>query len=366
MKVVNTGKRYDLYDDSLKTFDALPAKTYVVRFNPKMGFWLDEYSEIKVKEDKIYGEHEIKVVKVLQSFARMDRNMGVILSGDKGIGKSLFAKLLMEKAVLLKLPVIIVDSFIPGIASYLETIEQEVMVVFDEFDKTFADVKVGDNEADPQAAMLSLFDGVSQGKKLFVVTCNSLTKLSDYLVNRPGRFHYHFRFTYPSDQEITNYLQDKLDPEFYSEIEEVVKFSKKVNLNYDCLRAIAFELNTGLPFGEAIKDLNILNLKNQIYEVTMYCKNGIVCRTNHTMDMFADDEIAIYFKKNGWYACMAHFETDKCAYDPATGNYIVKGEDITIGDETDSEEEQMKEREKYTPEYCVISLKEDRKLYYKV
>lgn len=37
------------------------------------------------------------------------------------------------------------------------------MILFDEFDKTFAK---GRNESDPQANMLSLFDGVAQGKKL--------------------------------------------------------------------------------------------------------------------------------------------------------------------------------------------------------
>ena len=40
--------------------------------------------------------------------------------------------------------------------------------------------------------MLSLFDGLDNGKKLFVITCNEVERLNAYLLNRPGRFHYHF------------------------------------------------------------------------------------------------------------------------------------------------------------------------------
>lgn len=45
-------------------------------------------------------------------------------------------------------------------------------------------------------------------------------------------------------------------------------------MNYDCLRAIAFELNTGLQFQEAIKDMNILHINNTVYIATLYTKDG--------------------------------------------------------------------------------------------
>ena len=86
--------------------------------------------------------------------------------------------------------------------------------------KLLAASEPGDNEGDPQSGLLSLFDGTSQGKKLFIITCNSLSKLNDYLVNRPGRFHYHFRFEYPSSEEIMEYLTDKLGSQYISEIQK--------------------------------------------------------------------------------------------------------------------------------------------------
>lgn len=173
MKAISIGTKYEIYGDSLKAYDSLPAKTYTVRYARSSGFFLEARADLEVKE-KIYGIHPEKADKVLKAFSMFERNLGVILSGDKGIGKSFFARLLCAKAVEAGYPVIIVDQFVPGIASYIESIEQEAVFLFDEFDKTFGGIHPGENEADPQARLLSLFDGISQGKKLFVTFCHYL------------------------------------------------------------------------------------------------------------------------------------------------------------------------------------------------
>lgn len=69
---------------------------------------------------------------------------------------------------------IIVDCPIPGISNFLSSIEQEVVIIFDEFEKTFA----RNDDGDPQVELLSLFDGVDDGKKLFVITCNDTKRLT--------------------------------------------------------------------------------------------------------------------------------------------------------------------------------------------
>jgi ATP-dependent 26S proteasome regulatory subunit len=286
MKIINTGNIYDIFDDTLQTFNGLPSQAYIVRFSKNKGFFLEKYNDIEITDNKIYGVHLSKVEKVLSSFNKFSRNLGVILSGDKGIGKSLFAKLLAREAINRNTPLIVVDSYIPGIASYLESIEQEVMVLFDEFDKTYGEVKQNDGQASPQTELLTLFDGVSAGKKLFVITCNEIRRLNDYLLNRPGRFHYHFRFDYPTVDEISEYLSDKLDKQYYSEINNVIKFSRKVDLNYDCLRAIAFELNNGITFKDAIQDLNIINLEKQLYDIALKYKNGTILKSQLFINLF--------------------------------------------------------------------------------
>lgn len=256
MHIVESGKRYRIFNNAITTYDQLPPKTYRVDYDPETRiFSLLETHDFEIPETKIYGQHLDKVKKVLNSMDKMNRNFGVILSGDKGIGKSLFSKCLGLKARKKGIPVILVNEYHEGIANFLEEIEQTVMILFDEYDKTFDEKK-----HNCQAEMLSLFDGVSAGKKLFVITCNEIQSLSQYLINRPGRFHYHFRFLYPTADEIRDYMEDKLDKQYYDEIENVIAFSVRMNLNYDCLRSIAFELNNGLKFQQAINDLNIIRI----------------------------------------------------------------------------------------------------------
>lgn len=340
MKVISTGSRYEIYNDDLKTYDNLPAQTYIVCFSELTGFYMKVHSDMNVSE-KVYGVHMHKVDKVLRSFESFERNLGVILSGFKGIGKSLFAKLLCAAAIKKGLPVIIVDKFTPGIASYLESIEQEVVVLFDEFDKTFGGVKTGNNEADPQAGMLSLFDGTAAGKKLFVVTCNELHNLNDYLVNRPGRFHYHFRFDYPSAVEIREYLNDKLLEERVGEIEKVVSFATRVNLNYDCLRAIAFELNSGENFEGAIADLNILNMNSERYNAVLYFTNGEKrVAKNEYIDLFGGEEFSFWMENEKRYSdVLVEFNSDDCVYDMRRGATVIPGADLKLKWDCENDED---------------------------
>lgn len=138
MNIVHTGNRFQVYGDDVKTYKELPAGTYSIGFHPQMGIWLQLHNNLQVKEEKVYGSHERKVEKVFNSFEKAERNFGIILSGKKGIGKSLFARMIAEAAIKRDMPVIIVDCPIPGISNFLSSIEQEVVIIFDEFEKTFA------------------------------------------------------------------------------------------------------------------------------------------------------------------------------------------------------------------------------------
>ena len=379
MKAINVGDNtYDIFDDTMQVYNELPAQSYVVRFSERRGFFLEKYNDMDIKEPKVYGVHEEKVNKVLNMFEKQDRNLGVILSGDKGIGKSLFAKMLANAAIQKGIPMIVVDRYVPGLASYIEDIEQEVMVLFDEFDKTFGEVKSREGEASPQTNLLSLFDGLSAGKKLFVVTCNELRKLNEYLINRPGRFHYHFRFEYPSANEIRAYLEDKMEVEYYSEIDNVVSFANKISLNYDCLRAIATELNTGLTFSEAIKDLNIINTEQQLYNIMLRYNNGSVFRAqNISLDMFGDDDDrCIYmYDKRGRNVIDITFKPCDAVYDTRKFAHIISPDNLKIeyyfgSDYDDSAVEEGKTMEEVLTsagvECAVINRKESRNIHYSV
>lgn len=270
MNVVNSGSRYQIYGEDVKTYRELPVGSYEVEFHKMVGFYLTSRPDLIVGE-KMYGDHAVRADKVMRSYAHSDRNFGIILSGQKGIGKSMFARVLASKGIEQGMPVIVVSSYIPGIANFLSSIQQNCIVIFDEFEKTFAKT----DDYDPQTEMLSLFDGLDGGNKLFVVTCNDTSSLSNFMLNRPGRFHYHIKIANPTDTEIIEYMQDKLDEQYWSTIEQVVNFSHGVNMTYDFLRAIAFELNQGYSLKETLRDLNITDAESMKFDITLILNNGM-------------------------------------------------------------------------------------------
>lgn len=292
MNIVNAGSRYQIYGEDVKTYKRLPLMSFEICFNQMAGFYLSSRPDLAVNEEKIYGNHEVKVNKVLNSFKYSDRNFGIILSGQKGIGKSLFARILAHKAIEAGYPILLANNYIPGIADFIASIDQEIVVIFDEFEKNFASNGEGNGGGPtPQEEMLSLFDGLDNGKKLFVITCNEVERLNAYLLNRPGRFHYHFKITFPTEEEIVEYLTDKVKPEYTDKIQSIVNFSRTVNVTYDYLRAIAFELNQGYSVAETLTDLNISQASSVRFNITITTMNGDVYSSyNEVINILSDEK----------------------------------------------------------------------------
>ncbi|WNV85078.1 AAA family ATPase [Umezawaea sp. Da 62-37] len=247
--VVSSGQ-FRFYDDSVQTFDRLPVATYDIDFSNMTGYSLRQVAPLAPGEETVYGSHTQRVDRIVRAYQAMDRSLGVILSGDKGMGKSLMLRMLADKArEQLTLPTILVQHSTPGLASFLDNLG-EVLVVFDEFEKVFA-------EDEAQTQFLSLFDGLSVTKRLYVLSVNHLNRVNEFMLNRPGRFHYHMRFAYPEPETVATYLRDQVPGIVEAQVAEVIEFSRKYDLNFDHLRAIAFEMRMGQPFAESIGDLNI-------------------------------------------------------------------------------------------------------------
>lgn len=365
MKIIETGTTYKIYGEDLVVLDNLPAQTYKVGFGQFTGFFLEKQHDLEIKEDKIYGVHEEKANKVLDRFNKSRKNLGVILSGDKGIGKSLFARLLSQKAIQNNIPVILVDNFIPGIDDFLNGIKNEVLVLFDEFDKIFAK----NNDGDPQSKMLSLFDGTSSGKKLFIITCNRYDNLNEYLINRPGRFHFHFRFDYPNADEVRDYLKDKLEEKYYSEINKVVSFSRKIKLNYDCLSAIALELNEGEVFEETIKDLNIINTfeTQNAYKITLFTTEGVIFTSSNCerIDLFSGENNNVWVEDSEGNGVYVNFKGNNAIFNNKTNCFVLLNNKFKVDYDEDYIDKKLRDMYKnlhYT--YAEISLNYGNRIHY--
>lgn len=112
---------------------------------------------------------------------------GVMLAGVKGTGKTICAKVLAKDS---NLPIIVVDPAYPEVRliKFFKQIKSPVCILFDEVDKSFDTDK-----------MLDFLDGIQKtSKKLVIMTCNSLSKVSEYLQDRCSRIRYLRKYT-PED-----------------------------------------------------------------------------------------------------------------------------------------------------------------------
>lgn len=284
---VETGTRIRVYDSSVKTHASLPLGTYRVHFDAKEGFSLLRIDDLAPGGERIYGKREHKVRKIFTSYERTDRSLGVMLSGDKGQGKSLFLRMVAQEAIERGIPVVLVTEDADGIADFLDSLE-ECLIIFDEFEKTFPNGRhLHHNDVNRQNQFLSLFDGMSQVKRIYCVTVNDVQDVSQYIVNRPGRFHYHMRFDYPGPDEVRQYLSDQAPDAPASEVESAALFSRRVHLNYDHLRAIAFELNSPTAlFSEIVQDLNIKAIEPSLYRVEAKFADGSCIAEESPLNLF--------------------------------------------------------------------------------
>ena len=157
---IESGSSIRVYDSTVKTHAALPVGTYKTRFDQREGFSLQRVEDLVVGNERIYGGRDAKVEKMFSAYERSQRSLGVMLSGDKGQGKSLFVRMLAERAIEEDTPVVLVTEDADGIAEFLDTLD-ECLIIFDEFEKTFPMGSKRNEIGNRQHQFLGLFDGLS-------------------------------------------------------------------------------------------------------------------------------------------------------------------------------------------------------------
>lgn len=214
--------------------EGLPKGIYEVKLSIT-GFYLSKIAESFTFDYKLYGLNQKFIDYVLKTYENTTGNLGVLLDGIKGTGKTVTAKELCNR---LQLPVILVQSMGSDTNSklikYLSTsIDFDCIFFFDEYEKEFK------NSSD----VLSFMDGTYNSiyRKVFLLTTNELN-VDPNLLGRPSRIRYKKSFNNLSEEVTREILNDILKDK--TAIEKVIELTHSMNIiTIDLIKAIATEIN---------------------------------------------------------------------------------------------------------------------------
>ena len=227
------------------------------------GWWLTRTNPRFEFPYKVYGTHKPIVSRVTTAWARLAGNLGVLLNGVKGTGKTVTAQMLANWAVDEGYPVLVVGRPIP-LKEVMESVVQPLVVIFDEFEKTHSakDAAEG-SDGSQQQQLLTAIDGMSRSehRRLFIFTTNS-RKIDENFIDRPSRIRYHWEFGRLTDDVIDELMADLLDPSLRHLSSAVsVYLATRAVLSIDVVKTVLNEVNTFREAPEAFAA--ILNLTEQ-------------------------------------------------------------------------------------------------------
>lgn len=180
---------------------------------------------------KLYGLETDLVKRVIKTYESTNSgNLGILLNGLKGTGKTVTSKIIANK---LNQPVIIVDAKLNGVNTFLNGITQNITIFIDEYEKVFGDSTV----------MLTIMDGAmnSDFRRVFLLTTNELY-VEKNLIQRPGRIRYLKKFDDLRPEVIEEIVDDVLEyPEYKT---ECISFISNLEvITVDIVKSIIAEVN---------------------------------------------------------------------------------------------------------------------------
>lgn len=253
MKFLKNQNRWSLTPDAqLDVRDALPPGNYTVCRHPITGEYFLEETAGFIMPGRLYGKIGAYTTRIISAFEQRkpQSQVGVLLCGSKGSGKTLLAK---NISVQTGLPTIIVNTPFSDerFMRAMQDIEQPAVVIIDEFEKLY--------DKDGQEAILTLFDGVyTVRNKILIVTCNDKWAVQDFFHNRPSRLRYSIDFSGLESSFIQEYCTENLHAvdEHMKKIVDLAALCEE--FNFDMLQALVEELNRfGGTVDEAVEILNI-------------------------------------------------------------------------------------------------------------
>lgn len=271
MNILNNNGKYSFYNN-LTIDNTLKTKNYLFNYDDLGNCWLEDIEDFKFP-DKVYDVNANLRSLISTSYTKNKRNLGVLLTGNKGQGKSLTAKYICTEA---NVPIIVINKRIPvyiNLVKFFNDIKQDYVLFIDEFEKLFnsseynSDGDGGSSESKyhSQQTFLSFMDGVftNDNKILFLLTSND--SVNEYLINRPSRIKFLQEYNELPEELFNMIVEDKLiNQEYRKDLEENTSM---INMNIDLLVSIIDDINLfDKPFSSFMSHYNY-KFENYRYEV---------------------------------------------------------------------------------------------------
>lgn len=270
--------------------EKLQPRIYSVGFCEMSGFYLNIIKDKFTVPDVIFGDHKKRAEKVINTYNSRNNSTGVLLTGNKGSGKSMLTELISNIGIDNGLPVVMVTEEYTGdnFITFINDIG-ECILLFDEFAKVYEE---------EQQTLLSLLDGTMSGRRLILFTENRCSDINEFMLNRPGRIFYHFKYNKLGEDFIAEFCK-------YHNVEEIIedlKYIRSTALEFsvDVLLSIVEEYKRyGGKVGDIVTDMNIdvgnVN-KTKLYIEKIERKGGVVIDNGALLEsVFEVDLDNIYY-----------------------------------------------------------------------
>ena len=316
VKFATVGSQVHVYDLDEDTFsDTLKPRVYTLEYSECSGFHLKIFKSRFDEPKTIYGSTNKKALKVVTTYNDRVESTGVLLTGNKGAGKTMLSEIIANRMIDDGKAVILIDKNFGGksFLNFLNTVG-ECVLFFDEIGKNFAtnsdrNNRGNEREQNNQDELLTMMDGTSSIKRLFLITENEKININKYMLDRPGRVYYHFKYGKLEEDVISEYSEaNGIDKVM---INEIIESSRKIKeFSFDILKCIVDEQKRyNESVSDTLKDLNV-TFENTLF--TMEVVELIDIKTSESLE-FTTKTIDNYDGDNSYDFSCSYYATNKVA-----------------------------------------------------
>lgn len=273
---INNGNKF-FQGEASNQQSSLDPGVYRVDFNEmQRALFLTKTDEAFKLPKKLYGTDADFANRCVKTYHSTKGNLGILLNGVKGTGKTVTAQLISNS---LNLPVLVVHSQYEGLSQFVNTIQQDMVLFIDEYEKIY-------NHYDH--SVLTVMDGVlsTSHRRVFLFTTND-AYVNHNMLQRPSRIRYVKNFADLSRSVIEEVVDDLL---LFKEFREdtIEYLSTLETITIDIAKTLVEEVNihreSPKVFGEYFNTKQVENefavykvdnIEGKTEESTMYPKTNV-------------------------------------------------------------------------------------------